>query len=60
MRPHGEIDHHNIAPLRQALTREHTTVPARTVVDLSEVTFMDSTGLNALIIGHRAAHGTPG
>ncbi|MER6694201.1 STAS domain-containing protein [Streptomyces minutiscleroticus] len=60
LRPHGEIDHCTVAPLRQALTDTPTTAPARTVVDLSEVTFMDSTGLNALIIGQRATRGTPG
>ncbi|MER6691738.1 STAS domain-containing protein [Streptomyces minutiscleroticus] len=60
LRLRGEIDHHTVAPLHQALTVQDTTSAPRTVVDLKEVTFMDSTGLNALIAGHRATLDTPG
>ncbi|MEV5955217.1 STAS domain-containing protein [Streptomyces sp. NPDC051987] len=58
----GEIDHQSV----RALTREMPPVdPAtgtgsRVVVDLSGVTFMDSSGVNALVAAHhttRAAQG---
>jgi stage II sporulation protein AA (anti-sigma F factor antagonist) len=49
----GEIDHHTGQALRQALDVSGTPRP-RVVVDLSRVTFMDSTGINILIAAHRA------
>ncbi|HEX5996031.1 MAG TPA: STAS domain-containing protein [Jiangellales bacterium] len=49
----GEIDLSNAARLQDQLCAlvEHGHV----VVDLSEVTFIDSTGLSAFIVGHRRA-----
>ncbi|MFJ9909808.1 STAS domain-containing protein [Streptomyces sp. NPDC101152] len=46
----GEIDHDTGPILRQALSTSDTLV----VLDLSQVTFMDSTGINILIAAHHA------
>jgi stage II sporulation protein AA (anti-sigma F factor antagonist) len=46
----GEVDHDSGPVLRQALDTGDT----RVVVDLSQVTFMDSTGINILIAAHNA------
>ncbi|MGV9930874.1 STAS domain-containing protein [Streptomyces olivaceoviridis] len=47
----GEIDHHTGDTLRQALDASHTPRP-RVVVDLHQVTFMDSSGINIFIAAH--------
>ena len=44
----GEIDHHTGDTLGQALDATHTPRP-RVVVDLGQVTFMDSSGINILL-----------
>ncbi|MFJ4982127.1 STAS domain-containing protein [Streptomyces coeruleorubidus] len=49
----GEIDHHTGAPLRQALDVSDTARP-RIVIDMRQVTFMDSSGINILIAAHQA------
>ncbi|MGW2709329.1 STAS domain-containing protein [Streptomyces sp. NPDC001356] len=49
----GEIDHHTGDTLRQALDTSHTPRP-RVVVDMRQVTFMDSSGINILIAAHQA------
>ncbi|MFD8277392.1 STAS domain-containing protein [Streptomyces flaveolus] len=49
----GEIDHDTAHQVRQALNVAGTRRP-RIVVDLRHVTFMDSSGLNALIAAHQA------
>ncbi|WP_030338284.1 STAS domain-containing protein [Streptomyces sp. NRRL S-1022] len=49
----GEIDHHTGDTLRQALDASGTPHP-RIVVDLHQVTFMDSSGINILITAHQA------
>ncbi|MEU9919634.1 STAS domain-containing protein [Streptomyces sp. NPDC051001] len=49
----GEIDRDTGQPLRQALDTSGTPHP-RIVVDLSRVTFMDSTGINIFIAAHRS------
>ncbi|WP_037763970.1 STAS domain-containing protein [Streptomyces sp. 142MFCol3.1] len=56
----GEIDHDSAGQFHQALNTGHTASPPRIVVDLSGVTFMDSTGIQALAATHRStrsAHG---
>ncbi|MDG9709573.1 STAS domain-containing protein [Streptomyces sp. DH10] len=49
----GEIDHHTGDQLRQALDVADAARP-RIVVDMQQVTFMDSTGINILIAAHQA------
>ncbi|MEU7061550.1 STAS domain-containing protein [Streptomyces sp. NPDC046197] len=48
----GELDHQTGDTLHQALDVSSVPRP-RVVVDLARVTFMDSSGLNILIIAHR-------
>ncbi|POX57664.1 anti-anti-sigma factor [Streptomyces sp. Ru62] len=50
--PAGEIDHHTGDTLRQALDASSTPRP-RVVVDLHQVTFIDSSGINIFIAAHR-------
>jgi anti-sigma B factor antagonist len=45
----GELDLYNAPQVRQALTEAASESPARVVVDLSEVEFIDSTALGVLI-----------
>nr|WP_275297049.1 STAS domain-containing protein [Streptomyces cyaneogriseus] len=52
----GDIDMTAEAEVRQALLAPPDADAPRTVVDLSQVSFMDSTGFNALISAH--AHAT--
>ncbi|MEU6807471.1 STAS domain-containing protein [Streptomyces sp. NPDC046831] len=47
----GEIDHHTVGALQKALSADAGASP-RTVADMRQVTFMDSTGINALIAAH--------
>ena len=53
---HGEIDYANCDDVAQAIRDAVAEwAPARLRVDLRNATFMDSTGLGALIEGYRAA-----
>jgi stage II sporulation protein AA (anti-sigma F factor antagonist) len=49
----GEVDRDTGQTLREALDASGTPYP-HIVVDLSRVTFMDSTGINILIAAHRS------
>ncbi|MEU0948154.1 STAS domain-containing protein [Streptomyces canus] len=51
----GEIDHQSVGGLTRALARADAAVGRRVVIDLSRVTFMDSSGVNALIAAFQAA-----
>ncbi|WP_432177061.1 STAS domain-containing protein [Streptomyces sp. Tue6028] len=56
----GEIDHDSAGQFHQALNTGYSSSPPQVVVDLSGVTFMDSTGIQALAVTHRStqsAHG---
>lgn len=50
----GEIDHTVKDELTEALLAYHGVTQPRTVVDLSGVTFMDSSGINVLITAHQS------
>ncbi|QGV77276.1 STAS domain-containing protein [Streptomyces ficellus] len=56
----GEIDHDVKDVLSTALLPRDGQDGARLVVDLSGVTFMDSSGINVFIAAHRAQAGPPG
>ncbi|MER5525884.1 STAS domain-containing protein [Streptomyces sp. NPDC002677] len=49
----GEIDHTSAGPLVQALDLGKTGDRPRVVVDMRQVTFMDSSGINVLLTAHR-------
>lgn len=51
----GEIDIVTAPALMQELTVAVRVQPCRVVVDLTDVTFMDSTGINALVVARRRA-----
>ncbi|MFE7169735.1 STAS domain-containing protein [Streptomyces sp. NPDC057616] len=50
----GEIDHDVSAILDEALLPHGHPTPPQVVVDLSGVTFMDSSGINSLVTAYRA------
>ncbi|MDX3694679.1 STAS domain-containing protein [Streptomyces europaeiscabiei] len=57
----GEIDHDVKDILSEALLPEEGAVPPpRIVVDLSGVTFMDSSGINVLVAAQRRVGGVQG
>ncbi|MGW7264910.1 STAS domain-containing protein [Streptomyces sp. NPDC054842] len=56
----GELDHDVQDVAGQALLSEDGRAPLRTVVDLSGVTFMDSSGINVLVAAHQQAAGSQG
>ncbi|MEU2588327.1 STAS domain-containing protein [Streptomyces avermitilis] len=55
----GEIDHQTAAPVRDALRGACDNTPY-TVVDLSDVTFVDSSGINALVHAHQTVSAADG
>lgn len=50
----GEIDNDSGAPLIRALAAASEASPPRVVVDLSQVGFMDSSGINIFLTAHAA------
>ncbi|MEV6807900.1 STAS domain-containing protein [Streptomyces sp. NPDC051132] len=56
----GELDHHTAGPLQQALDVHHLGPAPRAVIDMRQVTFMDSSGINLLISAHQALTGAGG
>ncbi|MFC8194049.1 STAS domain-containing protein [Streptomyces sp. NPDC060006] len=56
----GEIDHTVKDILTEALLPPAAATPPRTVADLSGVTFMDSSGINVLVLAHRATSSAQG
>ena len=52
---HGEVDVLTVDQVRVALTDALAASPHDIVVDLAELTFIDSTGLGALIFGFQRA-----
>lgn len=57
-RPVGELDAYTVGAFREALTG--LADESRLLIDLSEVPFMDSVGLGALIVGIRRARDNEG
>jgi anti-sigma B factor antagonist len=51
----GEVDVLNVDQVRIALVEALETHPASIIVDLSELSFIDSTGLGAIIFGFQRA-----
>jgi anti-sigma B factor antagonist len=56
----GEVDVHSAPALRDAITALLASGERSVVVDLSEVSFLDSTGLGALVSARTAAGTTGG
>ncbi|WP_406313149.1 STAS domain-containing protein [Streptomyces sp. NBC_00114] len=56
----GEVDHQSAGALTRAMPPADATTGQRVVVDLSQVTFMDSSGINALIAAHQATQAARG
>lgn len=56
----GEIDQDVKDVLTEALMSCDGTMPPRTVVDLSGVTFIDSSGINVFIAAYQAVGGSQG
>ncbi|BCL26931.1 STAS domain-containing protein [Streptomyces aurantiacus] len=56
----GELDHAARDVVGDVLHPPTGEVSPRTVADLTEVTFMDSSGINLLIAAHRAAEEAQG
>ncbi|WP_411103013.1 STAS domain-containing protein [Streptomyces sp. cmx-4-9] len=54
VRVHGDLDDDSTPALTRALTVAAESGSSRTVVDLSEVAFSDSSALHALLTAHRA------
>jgi anti-sigma B factor antagonist len=52
---HGEVDVLNVDQVRMALTEAIGAGPAQIVVDLDDLSFIDSTGLGALVFGFQRA-----
>ena len=53
--PRGELDLATVGQLQRELGRLIDTGPARVVIDLRGVEFLDSTGLHALLAAHARA-----
>ncbi|MFF2364640.1 STAS domain-containing protein [Streptomyces sp. NPDC058122] len=56
----GAVDHASVGPLAQALTPGRLPDRPRMIVDLRQVSFMDSSGINALLATHVAFTRTEG
>ncbi|MFJ7965515.1 STAS domain-containing protein [Streptomyces sp. NPDC096324] len=48
----GAIDHASVGPLAQALTSGRPPGRPRMIVDMRQVSFMDSSGINTLLATH--------
>jgi anti-sigma B factor antagonist len=55
VRLHGEIDVQNVDQVRVSLVEALEPRPGTIVVDLAELSFIDSTGLGAIIFGFQRA-----
>jgi len=55
VRLHGEVDVLNVDQVRVCLAEALESRPSTIVVDLTELSFIDSTGLGAIIFGFQRA-----
>ena len=55
VRLHGEVDVQNVGQVRVCLAEALEDHPAAIVVDLSALSFIDSTGLGAIVFGFQHA-----
>ncbi|MER6434248.1 STAS domain-containing protein [Streptomyces sp900105245] len=53
VRVSGQIDHASADPLIAALQPDTLGDQRRVIIDMRQVTFLDSTGINILLAGHR-------
>jgi anti-sigma B factor antagonist len=53
----GELDIASAPGLERVLDEFGASIPRRLVIDLTDVTFMDSTGLRALLLARQRADG---
>jgi anti-sigma B factor antagonist len=58
--PVGEVDLSNVGRLREVLNELYLRAGADVVVDLDQISFIDSAGLGALIGARRRAYGVNG
>lgn len=56
----GELDHDTGGHLHEALLPGGLAVPERVVVDMSDITFMDSSGINILIAAYQKCEASQG
>ncbi|MGW1068958.1 STAS domain-containing protein [Streptomyces aureus] len=56
----GEIDADTVSGLREALHLDETAALSRSVLDFSNVTFMDSSGVNILVAAFQRARASGG
>jgi anti-sigma B factor antagonist len=52
---HGEIDVLNVDQVRKSLVEALAGSPSKIIVNLAELSFIDSTGLGALVFGFQRA-----
>ncbi|MDQ0604352.1 anti-anti-sigma factor [Streptomyces canus] len=57
---HGEVDYQSVTALTRFVPPEGAAAGQRVVVDLSRVTFMDSSGVNALVATYQATQAARG
>ncbi|NOZ57009.1 MAG: STAS domain-containing protein [Calditrichaeota bacterium] len=60
LHPHGELDVHTCNPLREDIERYIQSGQAQLVVDLSDVTYLDSSALGVLVTGLKLARKSGG
>ncbi len=53
LHPHGEIDLYTVPEFERAITDALVSSVKTMVVDLSDITYLDSSGLSALIVAYK-------
>jgi len=60
LQPHGELDVHTCSPLREEIEQHINNGQTQLVVDLSDVTYLDSSALGVLVTGLKLARKSGG